>query len=537
MEYRKTADLQAENLILSKEKEIFLKDIRKIIKLFKCKDKNLNITEIKPDEFITRTSGYNCIQIDKKGEVFLLLSSGWKVNIKELKDTFLIKLLSPDDRVMELNFLSCCSIHNCILDTQRLVFLSLNHLSLFFVVFYFSGFRFIPVFSILLQKNSMRRFLCHEPLSIINEDFSDSDEKLLPLTGSPITLDIGKDLLLLMKSELKKLFLDRIASVRKHILQDMGTLVPPVKIKDNLGLKSREFVLNIKDIPVAAGEIYMNSFLAIGPLEQLKKLRGKIVLDPTYNMTGVWIKQEEREKAEKFGCMIFDPVSVIATLLTEVFRQKAHYFLGLQYTEELLKSVLKEQPVVYRELNKVISLLDFNKILKNLLSEGIPIRDLLSICETVIEYSGVTKDIFRLTEYVREALRDSICQLYTTFDGVIYVYLIEEELEKFLLSRLRKTDRENRIVLDEGKREEILKIIKLKYDLFQNIGMKAVLLCSAHLRPYLRKLIKDKFPSIVILSFNEIASGVKIKNLGSLSLGEKIDIRNLPELKFMKEFG
>ena len=323
-----------------------------------------------------------------------------------------------------------------------------------------------------------------------------------------------------MRPETKRQFLERIASVRKHILQDMGVLVPKVKVKDNLGLKKREFLLTIKDRQVASGEVYMRRLLAIGPVDYLKKLRGKEVLDPTYNMSGVWIRPREREIAEKFGCMIFDPISVIATLLTEIFRKNAFKFLGLQDTEELLNVILKDYPVVFRELNKVISLMNLNKILHNLLAEEISICDLLSICETVIEYSQVTKDTGRLTEYVRASLGSTICELYSTYDGKIYVASLEDELEKFLIHNLKRSEQGRCIVLDDKTMRRVLLNFQTCYELFQSKGLKPVLLSSPLIRPYLKKLLLKEFPSMAVLSFNEIVPEVKVKVFSTVSFQE-----------------
>ena len=529
MKDKKSINLQAEELILNKQKDLFFKEINEIITFLSCSgDENIScnkrFTDITTGQGITRTFGQNCIQINKPGDTFILLESGWQITIMERKKGFSITLTSPYYR--QFSFLFSFSGKDSFsvsftLDFQKIIFFIFPHGMIVLSVVYVLGCNFTSVFNLLLKPLSSRRFFRNGLSSFLQEDIKPEDnckEMYIP----PVTLELGKELISLMGHKTKRQFLDRIASIRKHIVMDTGVIVPAVRVKDNFGLKNNELLLSIKDIPVANCEIYFKRFLAIGPEPHIQKLRGKKVLDPTYNMPGAWITSDQRAEAERGGCMIFDPVSVIAALLTEELRKYVSRFLGIQETEDLLNRLLKEYPVVRRELDKVISIIEFNKILKNLLYEHVSIRDLLTICETVIEYAAVSRNTDVLAEYVRQAIKTSLCNEYKTFDGYLYASLVDPAVENFLLASIRRNDKGNNIVVKEHIKEKLFTSINEQNELFKNKGLKSVIVCSPGIRLYLRRFIEERFPSATVLSYNEIAPGVTLKPVGMIALKENL---------------
>ena len=529
MNNKKHINLQAEELIFNKQKDLFFKEIDEIITcLSRTDDKrissNKKVIEINTGQGITRTFGQNCIQINKQGDMFILLESTWQITLIERKKGFSITCISPFYRqfTFSVPFSGKDSLSvSFTLDFQKIIFFILPDGSILLSVIYFLGCTFTPVFNLLLKPLSSRRFLKNGLSSFLQEDINPEDtckEMYIP----PVTLELGKELISLMGHKTKKLFLDRIASIRKHIVMDTGVIVPPVRVKDNFGIKNNELLLSIKDIPVADCEIYFKRFLAIGPETHIQKLRGKKVLDPTYNMPGAWITSDQRSEAERGGCMIFDPVSVIAALLTEVLRKYSFKFLGIQETEDLLGRLLKEYPVVKRELDKVISIVEFNKILKNLLYEHVSIRDLLTICETVIEYAAFSRNTDVLSEYVRQAVKTSLCNEYKTFEGYIYASLVDPAVENFLLASIRRKDKCNNIVIKEHIKEKLFTSVKEQDELLKNKGLKSVIVCSPAIRLYFRKFIEERFPSVTVLSYNEIAPGVTLKPVGMIALEENL---------------
>lgn len=526
MKNKETINL-AEELILYKQKSLFFKELDEIIiSLSRSEDlsSDKNVTEIVTGQGITRTFGQNCMQINKQGDICILLETGWKISIIEKKKGFLVTLISSYNRHMTFLFPFACKNSfsvSFILDFQKIIFFILPDGRIILSVIYFLGCTFTPVFNLLLKPLSSRRFLRNGLSSFLQEDINPEDackEIYIP----PVTLELGKELISLMGHKTKKQFLDRIASIRKHIVMDTGVIVPAVRVKDNFGLKNNELLLSIKDIPVANCEIYFKRFLAIGPETHIRRLRGKKVLDPTYNMPGAWITSDQRSEAERGGCMIFDPVSVIAALLTEVLRKYSFKFLGIQETEDLLGRLLKEYPVVKRELDKVISIVEFNKILKNLLYEHVSIRDLLTICETVIEYAAFSRNTDVLSEYVRQAVKTSLCNEYKTFEGYIYASLVDPAVENFLLASIRRKDKCNNIVIKEHIKEKLFTSVKEQDELLKNKGLKSVIVCSPAIRLYFRKFIEERFPSVTVLSYNEIAPGVTLKPVGMIALEENL---------------
>ncbi len=529
MNNKKHINLQAEELIFNKQKGLFFKEVDEIITcLSRTDDKrissNKKVTEINTGQGITRTFGQNCIQINKQGDMFIFLESTWQITVIERKRDFSVTCISPYYR--QFTFLVPFSVTDSFsvsftLDFQKIMFFILPDGSILLSVIYFLGCTFTSVLNLLLKPLSFRRFFRNGLASFLQEDIHPEDtckEMYIP----PVTLELGKELISLMGHKTKKLFLDRIASIRKHIVMDTGVIVPPVRVKDNFGLKNNELLLSIKDIPVADCEIYFKRFLAIGPETHIQKLRGKKVLDPTYNMPGAWITSDQRSEAERGGCMIFDPVSVIAALLTEVLRKYSFKFLGIQETEDLLGRLLKEYPVVRRELDKVISIVEFNKILKNLLYEHVSIRDLLTICETVIEYAAVSRNTDVLSEYVRQAVKISLCNEYKTFEGYLYASLIDPAVESFLLASIRRNNKGNNIVIKEHIKEKLFASVREQDELLKNKGLKSVIVCSPAIRLYFRRFIEERFPSVTVLSYNEIAPGVTLKPVGMIALEENL---------------
>ncbi len=529
MNNKKHINLQAEELIFTKQKDLFFKEIDGIITSLsgsydEHSSSNKKVTEINTGQGITRTFGQNCMQINKEGDIFILLESGWQIIIMERKRDFSMTFISPYFR--QFAFLVPFSGKDSFsvsftLDFQKIMFFILPDGRILLSVIYFLGYTFTSVLNLLLKPLSSRRFFRNGLSSFLQEDIKPEDtskEMYIP----PVTLELGKELVSLMGHKTKKQFLDRIASIRKHIVMDTGVIVPAVRVKDNFGLKNNELLLSIKDLPVANCEIYFKRFLAIGPETHIHKLRGKKVLDPTYNMPGAWITSDQRSEAERGGCMIFDPVSVIAALLTEILRKYSFKFLGIQETEDLLDRLLKEYPVVRRELDKVISIVEFNKILKNLLYEHVSIRDLLTICETVIEYAAVSRNTDVLSEYVRQAVKISLCNEYKTFEGYLYASLVDPAVENFLLASIRRNDKENKIVVKDQIKEKLFTLLKEQDELLKNKGLKSVIVCSPAIRLYFRRFIEERFPSLIVLSYNEIAPGVSLKPVGMIALDDNL---------------
>ncbi len=334
----------------------------------------------------------------------------------------------------------------------------------------------------------------------------------------PISLEVGRGLLSLVDPNQGAKLLDRVTSIRRHIALEMGIVVPGVRFRDNLQLKPNAYAIKIKEIEVASGEVQVNQFLAIGPEEKLKNLRGTKTVDPTYGMPGVWISPEQRGDAERLGCMIFDPVSVIATQLTEVIRTNANELLGRQEIQALIDTVKKTHPAVVKEvIPDALSLGEIQKVLQNLVKERVSIRDLVSILETIADHVHMTKDPEMLTEFCRQSLSRVICKEYCNNEGNINVITLDPQIEQMIQQSIQRTDMGSFLTLDPNVGQEILQALSNQVDALQERGLQPILLVAPTVRPALRKLTDRSFPSLVILSWNEIAPKINVNSVGMVA--------------------
>ncbi len=335
----------------------------------------------------------------------------------------------------------------------------------------------------------------------------------------PISLEVGRGLLSLVDPNQGAKLLERVTSIRRHIATELGIVVPGVRFRDNLQLKPNGYVVKIKEIEVAQGEVQVNHFLAIGPEEKLKGLRGLKTVDPTYGMPGVWIAPEQRGDAERLGCMIFDPVSVIATQLTEVVRGHADELLGRQEVQALIDTVKKTHPAVVKEVvPEAMGLGEVQKVLQNLVKERVSIRDLVTILETLGDHVTMTRDSEMLTEYVRVALSRTICKEYVNNEGTINVITLDPGVEQTVQAAVQRTEHGSFLTLDPNTGQLILKGLSDQINELQDKGLQPIVVTSPNVRPALRKLAERSFPNLVVLSWNEIAPKVNVNSVGVLAL-------------------
>ncbi len=339
------------------------------------------------------------------------------------------------------------------------------------------------------------------------------------MTVDPISLEVGRGLLSLVDPNQGAKLLERVTSIRRHIALEMGLVVPGVRFKDNLQLKPNAYVIKIKEIEMATGEVMVNQFLAIGPEDKLRNLRGTKTVDPTYGLPGVWISPEQRGDAERLGCMIFDPVSVIATQLTEVIRSNASDLLGRQEVQALVDTIKKTHPAVVKELiPDAMQLGDIQKILQNLVKERVSIRDLVTILETIADNVHVTKDTEILTECVRVALSRVICRDYMNNEGIINVITLDPQVEQLIAGSIQRSDAGSFLALDPNIGQEILTRLGDQVNSLQEQGLQPIALVAPQIRPAFKRLTERSFPNLIVLSWNEIAPKVNVNSVGMVSL-------------------
>jgi len=336
-----------------------------------------------------------------------------------------------------------------------------------------------------------------------------------------LALEVGYGLIPLVDVEQSGELLDRIKSIRRQTAQEIGIIVPPVHIQDNMQLKPGEYSILLKGNRVARGELMMNYCLAMNPGNAEEKIQGIPTKEPTYGLPAFWIKEELREQAIEKGYTVVDVSTVLTTHLSDVIRQYAHELLGRQEIQKLLDSVKESHPKVVEELvPDLLALGMVAKVLQNLLMEQIPIRDLLTILETLADYAPLTKDPDTLTEYVRQKLARTITGMYQTPEGTIPLITLDPNVEKEITESIQQTPQGSFLTMEPKVAQRIMEVLSGNLEKFVPLNRQPVVLCSAHIRSHFKRLVERFIPNLVVLSYNEILKNVKIQSLGMVAISD-----------------
>ncbi|MGV8120083.1 MAG: FHIPEP family type III secretion protein [Candidatus Xenobiia bacterium LiM19] len=348
---------------------------------------------------------------------------------------------------------------------------------------------------------------------------SDTTERLVPKPINPIAIEVGAGLRPLMDPKEGFRLKEICSSVRRHIVIELGIVIPEVKIGENLQLKPNKYVVKIREIEAAAGELMLNHLMAIGPEEKLNCLRGRRTVEPIHGLSGIWISPNQRSNAELLGCTIFDTESVIAMLLTEVELAHASDLLGRMEVLELIDNIRRTHPAVVNDfIPDQISLREVHRVLQNLLRERVSVRDLVTILETIADNVNMSKDPEVLTECVRVALSKVICREYMNNEGVINVITLDPQIEQIVAQSIQRTEMGSFLALDPSMGQEILMSIGQEVGKLQERGLQPIILCAPQIRPALKRLTDRAFPNLVVLSWNEIAPKVNVNSVGTVSI-------------------
>lgn len=330
----------------------------------------------------------------------------------------------------------------------------------------------------------------------------------------PLGLEIGYQLIQLVDAKQGADFLSRVKSIRRQLALDPGVVVPAVHITDNLQLKPKEYRILLKGVAIARGELRPESLMAIDPGEASGEVEGIPTVEPTFNLPSLWIRPEERERAQLAGHTVVDNTTVLATHLTEVIKSNIHELLGRQEVKSLIDAIDETHPKVVEELiPKVMGVGEVQKVLQNLLRERVSIRDMVTILETLADYAPLTKNMSLLTEYVRQALGRAICQPYLGDEGELSVFTLSVELEKTLLDALSVNDQDSYLNLEPAAAQEVLNKIGKTVEENSFDGYP-ILLTSTNIRIHIRRLAERVLPNLVVLSYNELPPNAKALPLG-----------------------
>ncbi len=354
------------------------------------------------------------------------------------------------------------------------------------------------------------------------EYFKDVNNVYTLLNVEAIEMEFGYSLIPLVDESVGGRLINRIIIFRRQYAQDMGFVIPSIRLRDSSGLNTNQYCIKIKGEEVAKGEILIDYFLALEPENPEKEIDGIETIEPAYGIPSRWIKPENRELAEIYGYTVIDPLSVLVTHLSEVVKQHAHELITRQEIIHLVENMKKTSPELVDEaFPNVVSYSLFQKILTSLLKEGVPIKDLETIIESILETISDTglpvKDVDGLIENIRTALKRTITRMYCE-DGSMKVLTLDSELERTMVGCLSKSERGYYLALSPDVLQSLINQITVQLKKFNSISQTPVILTSQVMRVHFYRLIDQFYPNVRVLSFNEIANNVQIQSIGSLTL-------------------
>ena len=342
-------------------------------------------------------------------------------------------------------------------------------------------------------------------------------ETVVPLLSyDPMELEIGFGLIPLVDVNQGGDLLERITLIRRHAARDLGIVIPPVRVRDNLQLRPNSYVVKIYGLEVAQAEVLVSRLLAMNPGTATAPIDGIPTTEPAFNLPALWIPEGARAEAEMAGYTVIDPTSVIATHLTELIKSHAPDLLGRQETSALLDNIKSHYPVVVDELVPgLLTVGEVQRVLQNLLRERIPVRNLVLILETLADAARVSKDIDFLTEKVRAALARHISAEYAE-NGLLSVITVDPRLEALLSEAVRRGE-DAYALLDPNTVARVYTSLTRQIAVAQNAGLQPIVLCSPSVRLALKRLTERAAPQLVVLSYSEIAPGLRVESIGQIS--------------------
>ena len=339
------------------------------------------------------------------------------------------------------------------------------------------------------------------------------------LSVDALEVEVGYGLIGLVDKEQGGEFLDRVHAIRRQFAQDLGIIIPPIHIRDNLQIKSSMYNILIKGVKIASSELMINHYMAMDPGDALRKVEGISTTEPAFNLPAVWIPEARKEEAKLAGYTVVDSVTIMTTHLTEILRKYAAELLGRQDVQNLLDNLAGRYPKVVEELvPNQLTLGGVQKVLQNLLREHVSIKDMLTIVETLADYAPLTKDPELLTEYVRHKLSRAIISPHLTADGVLHLITLAPDVESLLMKGLQKTDHGSYLSLDPKVSEPIIRSVKKQTEKALVNNVQPIVMTSPVIRRHFRKLIENFVSSAMVMSQSELLNDIRFKSIGEVSL-------------------
>ncbi len=339
------------------------------------------------------------------------------------------------------------------------------------------------------------------------------------LQVDPIELEFGYGIIPLADAAQGGDLLDRVVMIRRQIALELGTVVPIIRLRDNIQLNPNQYIIKIKGIQTSEGEILFDHYLAMNPGYVEEEITGIPTIEPSFKLKALWITEGQRERAESVGYTVVDPPSIIATHLTETIRQHIAELLTRQDVQTLVDNLKESNPSIVEELvPKLLGLGEIQKVLQNLLSEGISIRDLLTIFESLADHATATRDTDLLTEYVRMSLKRAISNKYFAGETTVSVITIDQALEQEIMSSVKQTEQGAFISLDPARTKAIIENVGKEVDKLNDMGKNPILLTQPVVRIYVRKILEEYFRDLAVISYSEVESDVELQSVGMVSI-------------------
>ena len=357
-----------------------------------------------------------------------------------------------------------------------------------------------------------------EKLPADNDYYRDIDNVFKLLNVEPIEMEFGYSLLRLVDEKSGGNFIERVVIFRKQFALDMGMVIPSVRMTDNPEINPNMYIIKIKGEEVARGEILVDHYLALDSGDVTQQIEGIDTVEPAFGLPAKWISEDKKIMADVAGYTLIDPVSVMITHWSEIMKRYAHELLSRQDVSTMLDNVKKTNPIVVDDIiPKVISVGYLQKILANLLKEGIPIRDLETILETIGDHSNVLKDTDIITEYVRQSLKRTITHRFAEANS-LRVITLDTQIEDLIVSSVKKSDQGSYLAMPPDMIQRIVTASNREIDKIKDVIPTVIILTSPVVRIYYKKLTEQFIPNITVLSYSEIDSTAQIQAIGNISL-------------------
>jgi len=338
------------------------------------------------------------------------------------------------------------------------------------------------------------------------------------LNVDPIELEFGYGIIPLADVNQGGDLLDRVVMIRRQVALELGAVVPIIRLRDNIQLNPNQYVIKIKGIQVSEGEILFDHYMAMNPGYIEEEITGIPTFEPSFHLPAIWITEGQRERAESLGYTVVDPPSIIATHLTEIIRQHIAELLTRQDVSNLINNIKDNNAALVDELvPKLMGIGEIQKVLQNLLEEGISIRDLVTIFETLADHASVTRDTDILTEYVRQSIKRAISGKYFPPNEITNVITLDPKIEQEIMGAVKNTEQGSYLALDPERINKIIESLTEGLRKLEDMGRNPIVITSPIVRLYFKKLASEYFKDIIVISYNEVESNIELQSVGMVT--------------------